>query len=213
MQHSRYTADTIADGGGSLPRAPAAELVAAPEVPDLLPMALANGYRYRFEPITPASKSLIARAVSRLSLESSRRRFFTPRLRLSERELDALTAVDGVHHYAFGICGRDDDGATEGIASAHFVRVQDDPATAEIALTVIDAYQGQGLGKLMLGRLAAAALTRGVQRLRALIVPDNAPVLGLLRKYAPGARFAYDGELYTADIPVAPVTVALPVSR
>jgi len=43
-------------------------------------------------------------------------------------------------------------------------------------------------------------------------VPDNAPVLGLLRRYAPGARFTYDGELYTADIPVAPLTLALPAA-
>jgi len=175
-------------------------------------LTLPNGYRFSLEPITPASKPLIARAVSRLSLVSSRRRFFTPRVQLSERELDALTDVDGVRHYAFGVCGRDADGAVEGIAAAHLVRVTDAPATAEIALTVIDAHQGQGLGKLMLGRLAAAALTRGISRLRALIVPDNTPVLGLLRKYAPGARFAYDGELYTADIPVPQVAAALPTA-
>ena len=174
-------------------------------------LALANGYRFRLQPITPASKPLIARAITRLSPESSRRRFLTPRFRLSDRELEALTAVDGIHHYAFGVCGRGADGAPEGIASAHFVRLQDQPAAAEIALTVIDAFQGQGLGKMMLGRLAAAALTQGVERLRGLIVPDNVPVLALLRKYAPGARFTYDGELYTADIPVPQVAAALSV--
>lgn len=173
---------------------------------------LADGYRAIVQRITPASKPLIAAAMPRLSAQSSRRRFFTPRVRLSERELDALTAVDGYKHYAFGICGRGPGGGPEGIAAAHFVRIADDPGTAEIALTVIDDFQGQGLGKAMLGRLAAAALVRGVTRLRALIVPDNAPVLGLLRKYAPGARFTYDGELYTADIPAAPLTVALPTA-
>lgn len=175
-------------------------------------LVLADGYRAPVTPITPAAKPLIAAAMSRLSLQSSRRRFFTPRLALSERELDALTAVDGVRHYAFGICGRDATGRAEGIASARFVRVPGDSTVAELALTVIDAYQGQGLGRTMLGRLAAAALVRGVARLRALIVPDNAPVLGMLRKYAPSARFTYDGEIYTADIPVAQLTVALPAA-
>ena len=175
-------------------------------------VTLAHGYRAILQRITPASKPLIAAGMARLSLQSSRRRFFTPRVRLSERELDALTAVDGYKHYAFGICGRGPDGEPEGIAAAHFVRLAGDSGTAEIALTVIDDFQGQGLGKAMLGRLAAAALVRGVTRLRALIVPDNAPVLGLLRKYAPGTRFTYDGELYTADIPAAPLTVALPTA-
>ena len=175
-------------------------------------VTLAGGYRAIVTRITPASKPLIAAAMARLSLQSSRRRFFTPRVRLSERELDALTAVDGFRHYAFGLCGRGADGNPEGIASARFVRLADDPGAAEIALTVIDDFQGQGLGKAMLGRLAAAALVRGVTRLRALIVPDNAPVLGLLRKYAPAARFKYDGDIYTADIPAAPLTVALPTA-
>jgi len=175
-------------------------------------LALANDYRARFVPLSPASKPLIVTAMTRLSLESSRRRFFTPRVHLSERELDLLTAVDGVRHYAFGVCGRGVDGAAEGIATAHFVRTAEDSRVAEIALTVIDEFQGQGIGKAMLARLASAALVRGVHRLRALIVPDNAPVLGLLRRYAPGARFTYDGELYTADIPVASLTLALPAA-
>ena len=42
-------------------------------------LTLASGYRAFVSPITPASKPLIAAAMSRLSLESSRRRFFTPR--------------------------------------------------------------------------------------------------------------------------------------
>lgn len=175
-------------------------------------LTLASGYRAFVSPITSASKPLIAAAMSRLSLESSRRRFFTPRTSLSERELDALTSVDGVRHYAFGICGRGADGTVEGIATARFVRTIEDPRVAEIALTVIDDYQGQGLGRTMLGRLAAAALQRGVARLRALIVPDNAPVLGMLRKYAPAARFTYDGEIYTADIPVPQLAMALPTA-
>jgi GNAT superfamily N-acetyltransferase len=175
-------------------------------------ITLNTGYRASVVPIAPSSKPLIVAAIARLSLESSRRRFLTPRVRLSDRELDALTAVDGVRHYAFGLCGRGTDGTREGIAAAHLVRLDGEPGTAEIALTVIDEFQGLGLGKTMLGRLAAAAIVRGIDRLRALIVPDNAPVLAMLRKYAPSARFTYDGTLYTADIPVSPLASALPAA-
>src|SRR5262245_14769441 len=123
-------------------------LIALPSRADDV-VTLANGYRAFVRPISPDSKPLIAAAIARLSAQSSRRRFFTPRVRLSERELDALTAVDGVRHYAFGFCGRGRNGEAEGIAAAHLVRVADDPRTAEIALTVIDEFQGMGLGKLM----------------------------------------------------------------
>jgi GNAT superfamily N-acetyltransferase len=175
-------------------------------------VVLPTGYRAVVQPITPAAKPLIAAGVARLSPTSSRRRFFTPRVSLSERELDALTRVDGIRHYAFGLCGRGADGAVEGIAAARFVRLPDDPCAAEVALTVIDDHQGQGLGKLMLGRLATAALVRGVLRLRALIVPDNAPMIGMLRKYAPFARFTYDGDVYTADIAVPQLAASLPAA-
>jgi len=173
---------------------------------------LRTGYRASVRPLSPASRPLIAAAMARLSPESSRRRFLTPRFRLSDQELAHLTGVDGVRHVAFGVCGHDSGGAAEGIAVARFVRDAHDPRVAELALTVIDEFQGLGLGKRMLGRLAASAQKGGVERLRALIVPDNAPVLGLLRKYAPGARFAFDGELYVADIPVPALMQALPAA-
>ena len=166
-------------------------------------LVLDNGYRATIRPITAASRPLIETAMTRLSPESSRRRFFTPRFRLSERELTHLTSPDGVRHFAVGVCGRNADGTLEGIAAARFVRTDDNPAVAEIALTVIDAFQGKGIGKTLLAHLIAAATARGIDRLRALMTPDNTPVLRLIRCYAPSARFVYDGEILTADIPLA----------
>ena len=90
------------------------------------------------------------------------------------------------------------------------MRTQDDPRVAEIALTVIDLFQGMGLGKTLLARLVTAAMARGVRRFRAFIVPDNAPVIAPLRKYTPSVRFSYDGDMFTADIPLAQVAIALP---
>jgi hypothetical protein len=44
---------------------------------------------------------------------------------------------------------------------------------------------------------------RRIERLRALILPDNAPVIALLSKYAPTIRLTYDGDLLRADVPLA----------
>jgi GNAT superfamily N-acetyltransferase len=185
------------------------ELLQANVFPNGGTLVLDNGYRATIRPITAASRPLIETAMTRLSPESSRRRFFTPRVRLSERELGHLTSPDGVRHFAVGVCGRNADGTLEGIAAARFVRTDDNPAVAEIALTVIDAFQGMGIGKTLLAHLIAAATARGIDRLRALTTPDNTPVLRLIRHYAPSARFAYDGEILAADIPLA----GLPLAR
>jgi protein lysine acetyltransferase len=46
------------------------------------------------------------------------------------------------------------------VADARFVRDHDDLASAEIALNVADAYQGRGIGTLLLGVLAITARRR-----------------------------------------------------
>jgi ribosomal protein S18 acetylase RimI-like enzyme len=166
-------------------------------------LVLADGDVVSLQPITPASRSLIAGGMARLSAESSRRRFFAPRFRLSERELDQLTAVDGPRHYAVGACRRGDGGALEGLGIARYVRTAGD--AAEVAITVIDAFQHRGIGRALLARLATAARAYGIDRLRAVIMPDNDPVLALFRKYAPGTRVWREGDHLAADIPLAPV--------
>ena len=58
------------------------ELLPSPGVRDSI--ALLDGRVLAVRPITPASKPLIAAAMTRLSPESIRRRFFAPRRELTE---------------------------------------------------------------------------------------------------------------------------------
>jgi L-amino acid N-acyltransferase YncA len=55
--------------------------------------------------------------------------------------------------------------------------------TAELALTVSDGYQGAGLGHLLLQALVQRAREGGLERLRAIVLLDNAPMLRLLQRY------------------------------
>ena len=57
------------------------------------------------------------------------------------------------------------------------------PGTAELALTVSDAYQGAGLGRLLLEALVRRAREDGLERLRAIVLLDNTPMLRLLQRY------------------------------
>ena len=70
-----------------------------------------------------------------------------------------------------------------------------------MALTVIDPFQRLGIGKALLARLISAALIRGIETLRALILADNAPVIGELR---PGV-FVATGH-YRNGVLLAPAT-------
>lgn len=165
-------------------------------------VVLDDGRTVTVVPITPAAKPLIAKAIERVSAESSRRRFFTVRRRFSERELDEMTTLDGWHRYAIGAVGRGPDGPL-GAAVARFVRLRDDSRRAEIALLVVDDFQHVGLGRRMLARLAHAARERGIDHLVGSVLPDNDAMLRLLERHAPGVAIEPAGDHLAIDVPLS----------
>ena len=166
--------------------ATASEPPAVASGPAALAFRLRDGRPLSFEPVTPAARDLIVRALAHVSPESSRRRFFTVRHQLSEAELDALTILDGFDRYAVGATVRSDDGRVDGVGVARYVRKSGSPHVAEVAFLVVDAYQGQGVGKALFTRLSEAALARGIRRFEGIVLPDNTPALGLLTRHTPG---------------------------
>jgi len=63
------------------------------------------------------------------------------------------------------------------VGVARYVRLTDDPETAEVAVTVADYMQGRGVGKQLGVLLADEARGRGVVRFSASILTDNRPAL------------------------------------
>ena len=129
--------------------------------------------------IRPSDRALLEHSRGRFSDESMRRRFLGPKPRLSGSELRYLTEVDGYDHYAIVAVPLDDLDSI--VAVARFVRLQDDPATAEAAIIVADELQGHGLGKRMAHQLADAARDRGIRRFTASMLTDNKAALALMR--------------------------------
>jgi GNAT superfamily N-acetyltransferase len=127
--------------------------------------------------LTPSDAPLVADAFARLSEESRRLRFLGPKPSLSTSELRYLTEVDGHRHEA--LCALDPS-SERGIAIARFVRDQQHPERAEVAITVADDWQRRGLGKLMLERLADRAREEGVRSFTALVSLENRNMQGLL---------------------------------
>jgi len=112
---------------------------------------------------------------SRLGERSRVSRFCGAKPRLSDAELAQLARVDGGRHVLVGYV--DGDPLPAGIA-----RLVRDGATAEIAVTVADDYQGRGIGTTLLGALAADARAAGITRFVATVCSDNPSILAILRK-------------------------------
>src|SRR5690606_5870105 len=100
------------------------------------------------------------------------RRFFTAMDRLSDRQLAFFTEVDYHDHFAWVALAVDEPGQP-GIAVARYIRLADDPEAADIALAVLDEYQGRGLGGLLLEALVEVALANGIRRFVGHVLADN----------------------------------------
>jgi len=116
-------------------------------------LTLLDGSTVRVRPIRPGDKQRLLEGFERLSPESRYRRFLSPVPRLSDRALRYLTEVD--HHDHEALIGIAHD--CSGVGVARFVRSEEDPELAEAAVTVVDDWQGRGLGTALLVLLAERA--------------------------------------------------------
>jgi GNAT superfamily N-acetyltransferase len=101
-----------------------------------------------------------------MSPSSRHDRYLTGLVRLTPSMLAGLTALDAHDHVAWLATV---DGVPVGIA--RFVRTA--PDTAEVALEVVDAHQGRGLGGVLLDTITTVAAFTGVERLEATVGPAN----------------------------------------
>jgi GNAT superfamily N-acetyltransferase len=138
---------------------------------------LRDGSRVVVRAIEPGDKAALVAGFERLSDESRYRRFLSPTPRLTESQLRYLTEVDHDRHEAV-VAFAEDTG--EPIGVGRYVRYPDDPADAEPAVTVVDHWQGRGLGTLLLEELTARAREAGVERFTALVLPTNRPIIAML---------------------------------
>jgi RimJ/RimL family protein N-acetyltransferase len=138
---------------------------------------LRDGSRVLIRPVRRSDAPLLADGFSRLSAQSRQQRFLTPKQRLSSAELRYLTHVDHYDHEAIGALDR----AGRGVGIARYIRSRQDRRSAEIAVTVVDAWQGRGLGTELTRRLADRAIQAGISSFTALVTPENTAAAGILR--------------------------------
>jgi GNAT superfamily N-acetyltransferase len=149
-------------------------------------------------PIARTDRERLAEAFSELSEDTRRRRFGGLASQLGARELDRLTDVDHHEHEALAAVAPG-DGRIVGVA--RYIALPDDPGAAEVAIAVDDEWQGRGLGRRLMRRLAERASDEGITRLLAYVGADNRPVLGWIAR-AGGFVTAHDGDAIAYSIAV-----------
>src|ERR1700734_2639417 len=138
---------------------------------------LRSGYVVRIRPVRPDDAPALARAYTNLGEQSRYRRFFTAMPKLPETTLKAAVEVDHVNHEALVAVPLP---SAEIVGECRFIRLPDQPDTAEVGVTVVDAWQGRGLGSALLACLSEYALKAGIDYFTAEILAENRTMLALL---------------------------------
>jgi CRP-like cAMP-binding protein len=141
-----------------------------------IPVQVRDGTELHLRPVLPGDNARTVNGPVQFSNETLYRRFQSAR-RPTPSLLAYLFEVDYADHFVW-VMTDGVDGPV--VADARFVREVNDPATAEVAFTVGDIYQGRGIGTFLMGALAVAAGYDGVERFTARVLTDNYPMRKIL---------------------------------
>ena len=140
---------------------------------------LRNGEQIEIRALRPQDRDDLMAAVDRTSSDSLYRRFFAVRRHFTETEESFYLNVDFVSHVAL-IAVANENGQPIIIAGGRYV--VGEPGQAEVAFTVVDKYQGRGVGAALLRHLARIARQAGLRELVAYVLPDNRAMLKVFEK-------------------------------
>jgi RimJ/RimL family protein N-acetyltransferase len=153
----------------------------------------------RVRQVRPGDAAALARAYANLGEESRYRRFFTVLPELPESTLKAAVEVDHENHEALIALPLE---SAEIVGECRFIRNADQPDSADAGVTVVDAWQGRGLGSALLTRLSERALELGIEYFTADILAENRTMLALLRSLG-NVETESSGPVVTTRIEIA----------
>lgn len=176
-------------------------------------LTLPDGRRAIAWSIMPEDRAAIREGYEQLSPESRYHRFLTGVPHLTDQLLDHLVGeVDGVDHVALVlfVINEDNEGIPAGIARV--IRYENDPTSADVAVTVAEEWRGQGVATTLLAELMRER-PEGVTRLVTTVAADNPASLKMLERLGTSTvTSAGDGRLDVV-VELPPVAVSGSGSR
>lgn len=161
---------------------------------------LRDGTRVTVRWVEPADKQRFKDGLHLFSPLTLYRRFFAPIHELSDEQIRFFTEVDQVDHVAWGVLDEDHP-ELPGVAVGRWVRTKEDPTIAEWAVIVADAYQGRGIGTLLIAVLEVTAAAQGLATLRGLVLAENDHFIRTLATW--GGTVSHDSDgVMRIDLPV-----------
>ncbi len=149
---------------------------------DLAPVHLRDGTEAVVVPLLPANREALRHEYEHLSPQTRFSRFLAAVPELTDKMLDHLVDdVDGNDHVALVLLTLTDEGTELPLGLARIIRYPDDPTAADVAVTVVDDWQGRGVATALLEVLMRQR-PKGVRRVVTVIEAANGASLAMLRR-------------------------------
>ena len=148
----------------------------------------------------PWDKRRLKQGIERLSPDSRYERFHVAKHRFTPGELRYLTELDGIDHVGIGAMEARPGG--RGLGVARFVRLPNDPESADCSIVIAESTRRKGLGRALISRLIEAAAERGIRTLVWEILSTNRVMLRLLDSASPNASRELLGSITIVHMPV-----------
>jgi acetyl coenzyme A synthetase (ADP forming)-like protein len=139
-------------------------------------VVLRDGSTVHLRPVRAGDEPALLELLSRLGEDSRTFRFFSgaPNLEAAARE---MADVDYADRHGL-VATRGGDGSLVG----HGAYVRSSRERAEVAFTVLDSMQGQGLGTILLAHLSEVAQENGISVFVAEVLPQNHRMIEVFRE-------------------------------
>jgi GNAT superfamily N-acetyltransferase len=164
-------------------------------------VVLASGLTARVRQIEPDDAAALAAFHDGLSAESRHKRYFTPMPHLSDAMLQRFVNVDHVDREALVVIAGGDI-----VGLGQYERLRTQPTDAEVAFSVADQLQGQGIGSLLLEHLASLARVHGIERFVAETLAANDDMLHVFARAGFEVHRRFNDGVYEIDFAIAPTT-------
>jgi len=154
--------------------------------------------------VGPADRRALLDLFSRSSPDTRRSRFHSALSVFPQRYLDEILVGRQLALVARDSCQEENAGKVFGLASAAPVA----PSTAECAVWVDDAWQGHGVGTLLMRGILQLLANRGTRTAIGIIEPANFAIRRLVDRVAPGATTRAEDGMIVVSIPLPDLAAA-----
>jgi RimJ/RimL family protein N-acetyltransferase len=160
---------------------------------------LRDGRPVKIRALRPDDETGMLAAIDRTGTESLKRRFFVTKREFSDVETAFFMKIDFVNHVAL-VAEIDEDTSTVIVGGGRYVVVES--GQGEIAFIVVDSYQRQGIGTILVRHIVGLARAAGLKQLSADVLPENTAMRKVLGRFGFQTARSPDPQVFRLTLPL-----------